>query len=310
MYHDSRTANFDASRARPARCALFLDLAGPLCLSDAHGADFTPKSRKAQGILALIGTSPCLRRSRIWLQDKLWSECGPEQSAACLRQCLLRIRSALGEQADFLKTEKGWIAFDPARVIVRSESLRPDLGGEVEFLEGLDIRDPEFEDWLRDQRSFYWERWNRGAAEPLEEQPVANPSAPYLVAKAPSGGAGRSAVGAAGRQSPRRDTVEAALSDLALRVVARSLLRCAANLAAPDDPAYLAIRAVADGAADPTGMSYEQRQAAARLALKTLCALFQVRDLVALNPGGKPEILRTQPPRKPSHPALGQCRYG
>ncbi len=310
MYHDAKTASFDAGRARSAKGVLFLDLAGPLCLSDAHGADLTPKSRKAQGLLALIATSPCLRRSRIWLQDKLWSERDPEQSAACLRQCLLRIRSALGDQADCLKMEKGWIGFDSARVVVRTDPLRPDLGGEVEFLEGLDISDPEFEEWLRDQRSFYWERWNRDAAEPRAAQADANRSAagPYLVAKA-SAGRVRPALAAPARPSPRRDAAADPLNDLVVRLVARSLLAGAAGLAAADDPAYLTICALADGAVDPTDLTYEQRQLAARLALKAMCELFQVRDLVGLNPGAKSATLRAPSPRKLAAPALGQRRY-
>ena len=55
---------------------LILDLGGPLRLSDAGGADLTPRARKAQGLLALLGTAPGLKRSRSWLQDKLWSDRG------------------------------------------------------------------------------------------------------------------------------------------------------------------------------------------------------------------------------------------
>jgi hypothetical protein len=57
---------------------------GPLRLSDAEGADLTPRGRKAQGVLALLGTAPGLRRSRSWLQDKLWSDRARNKArAAC-----------------------------------------------------------------------------------------------------------------------------------------------------------------------------------------------------------------------------------
>jgi tetratricopeptide (TPR) repeat protein len=128
---------------------LILDLGGPLRLSDPGGADLTPRARKAQGLLALLGTAPGLKRSRTWLQDKLWSDRGPEQGAASLRQCLTEIRTRLGPHVNCLRTEAGWVALDPGFVLVRSA---PPPGADVEFLEGLDIRDPEFENWLRDQR--------------------------------------------------------------------------------------------------------------------------------------------------------------
>jgi tetratricopeptide (TPR) repeat protein len=138
--------------------ALTLTLAGPLALVDEHGRDLTPRGRKVQGILALLGTSANLRRSRAWLQDKLWSDRGPEQGAASLRQCLTELRVALGPHVDCLRTEGGWVALDPGCVEVQTEIPGPAVGGRPEFLEGLDIRDPEFEHWLRDQRLAWADR--------------------------------------------------------------------------------------------------------------------------------------------------------
>ena len=140
---------------------LILDLVGPFQLRDAQGTDLTPRSRKAQGLLALIGASPRLRRSRTWLQDKLWSDRGPEQGAASLRQCLSEIRSVLRRHLTCFRTELGWIGLDPERVLVNT-TLPDRSGGEyVEFLEGIDIRDPEFENWLREQRAFYFQSSDR-----------------------------------------------------------------------------------------------------------------------------------------------------
>ena len=67
---------------------VFLDLVGPLCLRDAAGMDLTPRGRKSQGSPALVAVSPALRRSRSWLQDKLWSDRPQEQGSASLRQYL------------------------------------------------------------------------------------------------------------------------------------------------------------------------------------------------------------------------------
>ena len=144
MWYDPNAAVVD--------CELILDLAGPFRLREARGVDLTPRSRKAQGLLALVGTSPCLRRSRLWLQDKLWSDRGAEQGSASLRQCLTEIRSTLRDHRGCFRTDSGWIALDPERVLVNTTVSERDEDANVEFLEGLDIRDPEFEHWLRDQR--------------------------------------------------------------------------------------------------------------------------------------------------------------
>jgi hypothetical protein len=159
----NQISTFAIERDDSADDILFLDLAGPLRLSDARGADLTPTARKAQGLLALVGTAPGLRRSRAWLQDKLWSDRAPEQGAASLRQCLRSIRLSLGPHVGCLRTGSGWVALDPDRVRVRTAPSGPELAG-TEFLEGLEIRDPEFEHWLRDQRMRYGDRWDGGAA--------------------------------------------------------------------------------------------------------------------------------------------------
>jgi hypothetical protein len=201
------------------RRLLMLDLAGPVCLRDAAGTDLTPKARKAQGLLALIGCSPKLRRSRSWVQDKLWSDRGQEQGAASLRQCLTEIRTALGPNSDCLKAEAGWVSFDPARVHVCLEPTGPSFGEECEFAEGLDIRDPEFECWLRDQRQRFLERGH------IETAGLDRDRGDTM--RRPNGSSGRSlrpTVGLAASHDPVSEGAEGPVSDFVLDLMARSLL--------------------------------------------------------------------------------------
>jgi adenylate cyclase len=131
----------------------------------------------------LLASAPALRRSRAWLQDKLWSDRGPEQGAASMRQALVDIRRAWGEARDCLLADAGWIGLDPARVAIEVDPRPEDLGlsGALpEFAEGLDVRDPEFEDWIRDQRRAYADRL---AACPPAVAPE-GPSSPAGVAPA------------------------------------------------------------------------------------------------------------------------------
>lgn len=173
----SKMSRVDLEKAPPgASRDIFLDLLGPLCLRDAAGTELTPRGRKSQGLLALLGLSPGLRRSRAWLQDKLWSDRAPVQASGSLRQCLTEIRTSLGQHVDCLRTDRGWVALDPARVHVIADRDRPGTD-DVEFLEGLDIRDAEFEHWIRDQRLHRSDRQGRDFVELLGNVADGEPAA-------------------------------------------------------------------------------------------------------------------------------------
>jgi hypothetical protein len=122
-----------------------LYLTGPFRIEGAGGQDMTPVSAKAQGLLALLATGPHLTRQRTWLQDKLWSDSPAALGAASLRQALTQIRRSLGDQRDLLTADRRLVRLDPARVRILRD-------GPGEFLEGIDMRDPEFEHWLAAMR--------------------------------------------------------------------------------------------------------------------------------------------------------------
>lgn len=109
----------------------------------------TPKSAKAQALLAMLLSSDNLDRGRLWLQDKLWSDRAQEQGSASLRQALTDIRRSFGPHADILKADRKTISIDSARVTVLERAKDED----AEFLEGLDVKDPEFNIWLSAQRA-------------------------------------------------------------------------------------------------------------------------------------------------------------
>lgn len=111
--------------------------------------ELTPISSKAQGLLALLATEPNMTRQRRWLQDKLWSSSDPKRGSGSLRSEIVKIRSALGPFQDVLIANKLTLGLDASRVVVVDDL--PDQDGD--FLEGIDIDDPEFEDWLALKRS-------------------------------------------------------------------------------------------------------------------------------------------------------------
>lgn len=122
-------------------------LTGRFRLESPQGQDITPKGVKTQALVALLAISPDLSRNRRWLEGKLWSDRGPAQASASLRQSLAELRRLLGPDQDILLADR-------QKVGLRRDRSEIDLSqsGEREFLEGIDVRDPEFEIWLRDQR--------------------------------------------------------------------------------------------------------------------------------------------------------------
>lgn len=99
-------------------------------------------------MLALLGLAEGLRLPRAALIDKLWSDRSAEQARASLRQALTALRSAAGP--DLFDASGGEVRLDARAVQVILQSDVP--GRPVEFAQGLEIRDREFEHWLRDAR--------------------------------------------------------------------------------------------------------------------------------------------------------------
>ena len=130
---------------------LTINLFGPLELRGPEGQDLLPRGRKSQAVLALLAASPKHSRPRSWLQDKLWSDRAQDQGAGSLRQCLSEIRRALGEFRDVLITDNRFVTLDPTRLTLGTQRA----GGveAQEAFEGLDVRDPEFEHWIREFRT-------------------------------------------------------------------------------------------------------------------------------------------------------------
>ncbi|MEM8570676.1 MAG: hypothetical protein AAGG56_07165 [Pseudomonadota bacterium] len=162
---------------------LVLHVAGPLRLCTADGQDVTPKSQKAQGLLALLATNPGLSRPRSWVQDKLWSENTPERGASNLRQCVHRLRKEVAIEGEWLISDSQRIALDQRLVTVELGRAAGETwlsSDPPEFCEGLDILDPEFEDWIRDCRTEFWNKWDE-----IEAPVAATPPPSKLISVRP-----------------------------------------------------------------------------------------------------------------------------
>jgi DNA-binding SARP family transcriptional activator len=134
---------------------MHIRLVGVFEVRDDRGRDCTPRGAKARAILAMLCQTPDRRRARRWLEARLWSDRGAEQASGSLRQALMEIRKALGPVADRLETDRDTVRLSGAMTdleLDREAAIKALQSGR-EFLEGIDIIDQAFEDWLREERA-------------------------------------------------------------------------------------------------------------------------------------------------------------
>ena len=114
--------------------------------ADPNGFEVTGSKHKA--LFALLATASFGRRTRAYLQDMLWGTSTYDGGRQSLRRALSDIKSIMGADFDrLLSPTHSEISLDLNRVQFIG---RP---GQGEFLEGLDIRDEGFNDWLRSVRA-------------------------------------------------------------------------------------------------------------------------------------------------------------
>lgn len=127
-----------------------ITLFGSFAVTAPDGRSLTPHANKSKGLLALLCTTPDMRRGRRWIEAKLWSDRGQAQASGSLRQSLIDIRTAFGDHADLLGSDRSAIWLNVGLV---TTDLATGGAGDREMLEDVDIRDEAFEEWLRDLRA-------------------------------------------------------------------------------------------------------------------------------------------------------------
>ena len=114
--------------------------------TDPYGFEITGSKHKA--LFALLATAAFGRRTRAFLQDMLWGTSSYDGGRQSLRRALSDIKSIMGSDFDrLISPTHSEISLDLNRVQFIG---RP---GQGDFLEGIDIRDEGFNDWLRSIRN-------------------------------------------------------------------------------------------------------------------------------------------------------------
>ncbi len=152
--------------------SLHVKLLGGFEARDGSGAVLGPLGRKAQAMLAVLALDPGVAQSRDKLAALLWSDRGESQARGSLRHALAELRKVLAD-------------LDPAPLIADRETVRIDAEAvevdavtferlidentvealakaaelyQGDLLEGVDVRDAAFDEWLRTQRERLKER--------------------------------------------------------------------------------------------------------------------------------------------------------
>ena len=128
-------------------------------------------------MVAMLAMSPRGERSRNWLQAQLWGSRGPQQARGSLRRELSNLRERLNEHGEgLLVGDRDVVRLDLSQISVDARDPLDAASGRlarVPFLEGIDIGENGFEEWLREQRDRLSD-WSAGepprpvASDPIE----------------------------------------------------------------------------------------------------------------------------------------------
>lgn len=130
-------------------------LLGVFEIRDDAGRDCTPRGAKARALVAMLCQTPDRRRTRRWLEAHLWSDRGPEQASGSMRQVLMELRRAFGDKADLIEADRDLVILHGVTSDLEGDpdAAQQALAAGREFLEGIDVVDQAFEEWLREERS-------------------------------------------------------------------------------------------------------------------------------------------------------------
>ena len=146
-----------------------VSLLGDFRLHTTNDEDVVIKGKKNAALLASILLDPAKRIKRGDAQALLWSQRSPDQAKASLRQSLSELREQLGSFSNVelitnrleISLALNSIELDVEEIIgvAASDNIKDKIRFadhcEGEFLKGLKILDPAFEDWVYSRRLHY-----------------------------------------------------------------------------------------------------------------------------------------------------------
>ncbi|MEM9632710.1 MAG: hypothetical protein AAGA50_15370 [Pseudomonadota bacterium] len=127
---------------------LEINLFGSCIVRSLEPGAFEITGKKHRAIFALLATAPHGCRSRTFLQETLWGASCYDTGRQSLRRALSDIKSALGPYfGELITTNNSEVTLNLSNVTFSGQP------GQGTFLEGLDILEPQFLDWVESIRS-------------------------------------------------------------------------------------------------------------------------------------------------------------
>ena len=122
---------------------LQINLFGACAVRSCEDGAFEVTGAKHKALFALLATAPFGRRTRAFLQETLWGVACYDTGRQSLRRALADIKTVLGSAyGDLINSTNAEVTLDLSRVQFLG---RP---GQDTFLEGLEIRESGFQQWL------------------------------------------------------------------------------------------------------------------------------------------------------------------
>ncbi|MEM7302778.1 MAG: hypothetical protein AAF468_17005 [Pseudomonadota bacterium] len=129
-------------------------LIGTFAIMTRNGRPIVIKNSKNKALLVLLLTAPGQQRSRRWLEATLWSTREDKEAGQSLRTALSSLKKSLSSTESAIGSDRSNIWLGPG-------SFKVDLFGnnithsDPDILEGLDVKDEQFEAWLTEFRREY-----------------------------------------------------------------------------------------------------------------------------------------------------------
>ena len=129
------------------------------------GEKLQVSTKKAQALLAYLAMKPGQPQPRDKIATLLWGDTGEEQARHSLRQTLVGLRKALSSAESILRTESDSLSLDPEQIEVDANELqrlasqdneealeKASILYQGDLLEGLNVNEDPFEEWLLSER--------------------------------------------------------------------------------------------------------------------------------------------------------------
>ncbi|MEM0900081.1 MAG: hypothetical protein AAGI92_09050 [Pseudomonadota bacterium] len=123
-------------------------LHGPFRVTDDAGLDRTPRTAHGRAMLAMLAVAPNNERANKWLEDRLWSDRMEESASGSRRTCIHTLRKHFGKHLPVIQTDMSIVSLNMEYFSIEARTA----DNHSQFLEGINISDSEFNNWLRDER--------------------------------------------------------------------------------------------------------------------------------------------------------------